>query len=373
MRILLCFLLLIVFNYTNAQTKKQYVLSGDIIGKNTGVVYMQYFDEGKKIIDSARIINGHFQFEGYISAPVKAELTDMNGRIPNNYLNVFEGFYIDPVKMSISLINNHFKEAKLNGSKTNQDWIFIESRIIPLYVKMNQLKERINNDSISNLSAKDSLDYYKSKTANAIFNFITQNPNSIISAEVTPWLNDYGISNDSILHLLDGLNDNIKNTYSFQRIKESVIYTINSSINHTAENFIRTDAHGEKLSLSGFKGNYVLLDFWASWCVPCRKFTPHLKGLYKKYHSRGLEIIAVSCESKYADWYKAIKQDSIELFHNVLSFTDSDMDFLKTHDNMLEASFNGELRKQYNFMPIPAQLLVDRNGVIIGRYVAQEE
>jgi hypothetical protein len=301
MRILFCFLLLIVFNSTNAQNKKQYILRGDIAGKNIGIIYLQYFDEGKKIIDSAKIINGHFQLKDYISEPVKAKLTDMNGRIPNNYANVFEGFYIDPVKMNISLINNHFKQAKLTGSKTNEDWVFIETRISPLYDKMNQLKQRMGNDSISNLSAKDSLNYYRSKTANLIFNFISQNPNSIIAAEVTRWLIDYGISNDSVLDLLNGFNDNIKRTYSFQRLKESVIHTINSSINHTAENFIRTDVNGKKLSLSDFKGNYVLLDFWASWCVPCRKFTPHLKELYKKYHSKGLQIIAVACDTKYAD------------------------------------------------------------------------
>ena len=73
-------------------------------------------------------------------------------------------------------------------------------------------------------------------------------------------------------------------------------------------------------------------------------------------------------DAKYDAWHKAIKQDSIESFHNILAFTNSDMEFLKTHDNRMEASFKGELRKLYNPMPIPAQILIDKDGIIIGRY-----
>ncbi len=372
MRIFLFFSLLTIFSRTNAQNKQQYILNGDIKGKDMGNIYLQYFDEGKKIIDSAKLISGHFKLKGFISEPVRAKLTDMNGRIPNNYANVFEDFYIEPGDMNVSLINNHFKEAKFAGSKTNDDWNFVESKINPLYDTMNQLQQRITGDSINNLSTKDSLAHYTSKTENSIFNFIHQHRNSVISTEVIPLLSNCSISNDSILSLLNSLNDSIKNTYSFQRLKEGTIHTINSSINHAAENFTRKDVDGKILNLSDFKGSYVLLDFWASWCVPCRKLTPHLKELYQKYHPQGLQIIAVSCDSKYADWHKAIKQDGIELFHNVLSFTYRDMDFLKTHDNMFEASFKGELRKQYNFMPIPAQLLINKDGIIIGRYAAYD-
>jgi uncharacterized protein DUF4369 len=184
MKIFLCVFLLILFSRMDAQNKKQYILDGNIQEKNTGTIYLQYFDKGKKIIDSARLINGHFQLEDYISEPVTAKLSDMNGRIPNNYANIFEDFYIESGKMKISLLNNHFKEAKFTGSKTNEDWAFVESKINPLYDTMNQLKQRISDDSINNLQAKDSLNYYTSKTANTIMNFIHQHRNSIISEKL---------------------------------------------------------------------------------------------------------------------------------------------------------------------------------------------
>jgi hypothetical protein len=95
--------------------------------------------------------------------------------------------------------------------------------------------------------------------------------------------------------------------------------------------------------------------------------------LYKKYSQKGLEIISISCDSKYENWLNAVRVDSIQSFVNILSFTDSDMNFLKTNDKVGDASWEGELRKQFNLMPIPVEILINKEGVIIGRYGAIEK
>lgn len=362
---LFTFITLVIAHSLQAQPLKKYSLSGEIKGEDTGTIYLKYFDAGIRNVEAARIQNGQFQFNGFISEPVLASITD-NKQTIDGRQNAYKGFYMDPATMKISLVAYDFKNAKLTGSKTNDDWLRLSEKTDELYSRFYPLK----NKSTENLSEKqkDSLNFYSKKIADIHINFSKENPRSIIAAKAISDLSLVQISNDSILHLLDNLDTTLKKTYSFQTLKQNIRHAINSGINHAAPDFIRQDVNSKLLRLSDFKGKYVLLDFWASWCVPCRKQTPHIKNIYKQYHSKGLEIIVVSCDAKYDAWHKAIKQDSIQSFHNILAFTNSDMEFLKTHDNRMEASFKGELRKLYNLMPIPAQILIDKDGIIIGRY-----
>jgi peroxiredoxin len=149
-----------------------------------------------------------------------------------------------------------------------------------------------------------------------------------------------------------------------------------AAVGMPAPDFSRKDVNGKALKLSDFKGKCVLLDYWASWCGPCRGHTPVVKALYNKYHSKGFEVIAISCDNEYEDWQNAVKQDSVEMFHHILSFTDEDMAFAKGKKGSQvykAATFKGELRKKYNLMPIPVEILIDANGIIVGRYLGYNE
>jgi thiol-disulfide isomerase/thioredoxin len=86
-----------------------------------------------------------------------------------------------------------------------------------------------------------------------------------------------------------------------------------------AKDFSATDLNGRKFTLSDLKGKYILIDFWASWCVPCRKSMPHVKELYARYKDKGLEIIGVSDDdNNQAAWKKAVDKDGTGIWHNVL-------------------------------------------------------
>lgn len=357
MKVFITFFLLLTFASADSQVKKQYILNGKVTGKEAGKLYLRYRDQGREKVDSAKINNGQFVLTGYISEPMLATLSDQNENLPDNYSNVTKSFFISQAKMNISLVDGKFKETKITGSTTNDEWNSVTNKLYPLFYSVNQSKN------------EDSINYFRYQIVKYIEDFSSKYSNSIISAKIIPWLNQYGISNDSIFKFLNTLNIEVKKTYSFQKTKEGICFAINSEINHPAPDFNRTDFNGKRLRLSDFRGKYVLLDYWASWCIPCRELSPHLKELYNKYHSKGLEVIAISCDSKYSDWHIAIKQDSIYSFHNILSFTDADMDFLKTKSNMQDASFKGELRKMYNLNPIPAEILIDKEGIIVGRFV----
>jgi len=107
------------------------------------------------------------------------------------------------------------------------------------------------------------------------------------------------------------------------------------------------DLEGNILTLSSLKGKVVLIDFWASWCVPCRKNNPHLVQLYNKYHDQGLEIFGVSIDDHPANWKEAVAQDQLS--------------WLQVNDNK---GWNAPSIIAYDLNAIPSSFLVDKLGII---------
>ena len=289
------------------------------------------------------------------------------------YGNYFSDFYIEQGVMKVSTFNNHFAETKVTGSRTNEEYQYLIEYINPIFDRIFALQNKTKSNSLQDSIISDSLSIYSTYLRDFLSEFIKKNPDSyigILAAQRLLWLKEGNAG--FVLETFDLMTPRIKKTVAGKKLKESLVSIISSSIGHVAPDFKRKDVNGNLISLSSFIGSYVLLDFWASWCVPCREQTPHIKRLHEMYAAKGLEVITVSCDSKYDAWKKAISKDSIERFTNILSFTDSDMNFLKLHENVGQASFEGELRKQFNLMPIPSYILIDRKGVVIGRYGGTE-
>lgn len=117
-----------------------------------------------------------------------------------------------------------------------------------------------------------------------------------------------------------------------------------------APDFEVTLQNGEKARLSDLKGKYVLLQFWGSWCGPCRAENPHLHELYQKYHDKGFEIFSIGIESNPEQWQRAILRDGMVWKYHASDFK----------------TFDGGIAQQYNIKSIPATFLINRDGQIIG-------
>ncbi len=107
---------------------------------------------------------------------------------------------------------------------------------------------------------------------------------------------------------------------------------------------------GERAKLSDLQGKYVLLQFWGSWCSPCRKENPELVAIYQKYHDRGFEIFSIAMEQNPQAWQRAIQQDGL----------------VWKYHSMESAELNGERAQQFNIKSIPATFLISADGVIMG-------
>ncbi|MBC9914592.1 AhpC/TSA family protein [Chitinophaga varians] len=129
-----------------------------------------------------------------------------------------------------------------------------------------------------------------------------------------------------------------------------------TDIGVTAMNFTQHNVSGKAVQLKDYRGKYVLLDFWASWCGPCRQENPNVLDNYEKYHSKGLEILAVSLDDKKDAWVKAIKDDGLTWEHV------SDL-----------KGWKNEVAKEYNIRAVPSNFLIDKEGKIVAKDLRGEE
>lgn len=139
-----------------------------------------------------------------------------------------------------------------------------------------------------------------------------------------------------------------------------------------ALDFTSTDINGVELTLSDFKGKYVLLDFWASWCVPCRKGHPHLLDVYAKYKDKGFEIIGIADNDKNPDvWRKAVEDDGVGVWRHVLRGLDYDLLLGGNRDPRTHPKEIGS--SKFNITAYPTKILIDPTGLIIARYSSNTE
>lgn len=121
-------------------------------------------------------------------------------------------------------------------------------------------------------------------------------------------------------------------------------------MNHEAPDFTLQDTYGQPVSLSSFKGSYVLVDFWASWCKPCRRENPGIVKVYHKYHSKGFSILGVSLDEEKDEWIAAIEKDNLE--------------WPQVSDGK---GWQGSVVDLYGVRGIPMNFLLDKEGRIIDK------
>ena len=309
--------ILILTSFTAGAQQKpasHFVLNGTLKGENTGMMYLYYSNmTNARVKDSAVISNGKFSFRGKINEPTMANLAlKEETRNQNNSTS----FFIEPTVMTITLPLNKFSSAKFTGSEAQKEFSVVQTK----KQKM-QNRWQVVMDTLSAVNKRSNVEFQKLKDwvltpyeaeANEIdYAFFAEHPQS----PVTAYMLRFHVNNlplDSLQMFYDKLGKKVQQTNDGKNLANEIQNLRGGSPGSIAKDFTTTDINGNKLSLSDFKGKYVLLDFWASWCVPCRAGNPHLKELYAKYKEKGIEFIGVSDDdSKPEAWHKAVEKDGL--------------------------------------------------------------
>jgi peroxiredoxin len=338
-----------------------FVLNGDISGirETPAIVYYNYAVNGRAIQDSVNVKDGKFTIKGKISEPVLAGLQVKYAKeklhTQPDFQRDFLAVYIDKgtIKMRST---DRFSNATVIGSAAHQAYaIFTEKEATyikarnELFKKMQQLNAE--KDSAALPLIEEQVKKLNQEIEDQVYKrFIQENPNSPIVFHVMDRLAGWKMDADKMEPLFNMIGVQQKSTWSGQAFQKRLQAAAQTRIGAKAPDLVQPDTSGKMIALSAFKGRFLLLDFWASWCFPCRQENANLVEAYKTYKEKGFEILSVSLDKsgQRSSWIAAIRQDRMN-WTNVSELNE----------------FNSSAAKQYGIVAIPRNFLINPEGIII--------
>lgn len=332
-------------------------LTGNFINSSQETIVLCFLPVGgEKIIDSCKIdANGNFEFNklhipgiGFYTLKLSNQnfaplILDENQKVKVTgdaknlgYTYSTEGSADTKIFQDISEMSMFHKTLVDSLGSDFQEKIGINSKNKKLFEELSQKYEGVYNN-INN-------EFYKQ-----LLTLVNANPKSLASITAVAQL-DPSVYIDVYKNLDKNLQEKYPTYASVTTFHEQVLKYGTLAIGSQAPDLIMQDASGASVSLSSLKGKVVMLDFWASWCKPCRKENPTIVKMYKKYKSKGFEILGVSLDENKDDWIRAISTDDLNWIH-VCDF----------------GGWYSNAAKTYDVTSIPYTLLIDKNGRIISK------
>ncbi len=191
--------------------------------------------------------------------------------------------------------------------------------------------------------------------SDAVIKYVNDNKNSLAAFYAATSL-DPDRYEQQLIAYADAIKDNFKGNAGVQQFERQMAAAKPVSIGQHAPDFTIVGIDDKPIKLSDYKGRYVMLDFWASWCMPCRQENPNVVKQYGAFHSKGFNILGISLDEDKAKWQQAIAADNLSW----------------THASDLK-NFNGATELLYHIQAIPSNFIIDPNGVIIAKNIRGAE
>jgi peroxiredoxin len=348
--------------------KSNFSITGQIgkLGK-PAKVYLDYSDNGNNHEDSCVVVDGKFRFTGTVNGITTSRMSlDHTGQgkphsiyAPNSdVVYIYFGKENMVFKSADSLIN-----ATVTGSKVYDEFQDYNKQIGGTIMA---LTKAVNID-FSSATPEQQKDTAFVKAVDARFRrnierrnekqfeFAKNNPNSYFALVALSESAGTKVDVKKVEPVYKALKAEYRNTDMGKELEQRIQAAGTTAVGMQAPEFTQNNVEGKPVSLSSLKGKYVLVEFWASWCTPCRAGNPNLVKQYELYKDKGFEIISVSLDNVKDRWVEAIKKDGLPWLHV------SDL-----------KGWNNAVGRLYGVRAVPQSFLLDKDGKVIGNTLRDE-
>jgi peroxiredoxin len=333
-------------NIISQSTGNDFVISGNITGlPDSTMVFLAHPGQTDKVLATSYAQKGKFTLFGKIADADIYQLSFIG------HPEVIEVF-LTPARLTASGDVKSLKKVVISGSIAAADYAYYKTKFDPLKVRLDQIVASANKTSAG--AKRDSLVNLFEKTTQKVIEqvdlFIKSKPASPVTSFVvyvtSPITNDMSV----LEKRFNSLKPAARETYYGREIAKFLASSKIGATGTQAVEFTQNDTANKPVSLSSFKGKYVLVDFWASWCGPCRNENPAVVAAYNAFKDKNFTILSVSLDQNKDKWKQAIHADNLTWTHV------SDLKY-----------WQNEVAQLYRIQSIPANMLLDPTGKIIAR------
>lgn len=360
------------YGCSQAQKPYTYSISGTIPGASKILLSADVF--GGELLDSSSNANGQFFFQGTAkSVSMGTLIVEKKDARFSDYHSIF----IEPGSLKVTLLPGG-RKAIVRAGRNNDIAAEVElahqvfwQKVPPMYDTLNFASMSLSGLHAAEVVNIDSVSYYQEVTRkmeeasmpyiearnHSLMDAFKKNPSSYFTAYYA--MNSFQLPADTLKNMYARFDDPLKESaigkeWHKQLFEKTVLQAGDAAVAFSAKTL-----DGKSIKLSDYRGKYVLLGFWATWCMPCRAGNPHLIELYKKYKDKGIEFIGVADDDQNIDgWKKAVQNDGIGIWPQIL----------RGRDTKDENGESNDLSGKYTVGAYPTKILIDLNGMIIGRY-----
>ncbi len=325
------------------------MINGHVSGLTNGAVVKISTVQGDSLIAKSKVKDGYFTIKGAIAEPGLYWLT-LGTEQPQH-------IFLENTDIKVSGDKKDIKNIKIEGSQSNNDFNDFKQTFNPLVGELNAVAAQVNQAQSDDKRAElmkgyDSLTHIINTE---VEKFVAEKHSSFVSPFLL-FITAQILDDPMVMqHRFDMLDANVRNSNVGKSLADFIAYNKVGAIGTDALDFTQNDVNGKPVSLSSLRGKYVLVDFWASWCKPCRMENPNVVKAYQKFSNKNFTVLGVSLDQQKENWVKAIENDK-------LAWTQvSDLQF-----------WNNSAAVLYHVQGIPQNFLIDPNGKIVGRNLRGE-